>query len=87
MSEFMVLVLGVIGVISAAVAGVVSIKRSAAKAERMQSAKEAAEAVLKSTTKQLQAERTVNKEVQDVQAEVLSSTDSVVRARLQRWTK
>ena len=29
MSEFMVLVLGVIGVISAAVAGVVSIKRSA----------------------------------------------------------
>ena len=87
MSEFMVLVLGVIGVISAAVAGVVSIKRSAAKAERMQSAKEAAEAVLKSTKEQLQAERTVNKEVQDVQAEVLSSTDSAVRARLQRWTK
>ena len=87
MSEFTLLVLGVIGVISAAVAGVVSIKRSAVKAERMQSAKEAAEAVLKSTTKQLQAERTVNKEVQDVQAEVLSSTDSAVRTRLQRWTK
>ena len=87
MSEFLVLVLGVIGVISAGVAGVVSIKRSAAKAEQTQSAKEAAEAVLKSTTKQLQAERTVNKEVQDVQAEVLSSTDSAVRARLQRWIK
>ena len=87
MSEFTLLVLGVIGVISAAVAGVVSVKRSAAKAERAQSAKEAAEAVLKSTTKQLQAERTVNKEVQDVQAEVLSSTDSAVRERLQRWTK
>ena len=87
MNEFLVLVRGVIGVISAAVAGVVSIKRSAAKAERMQSAKEAAEAVLKSTKEQLQAERTVNKEVQDVQAEVLSSTDSAVRARLQRWTK
>ena len=87
MSDLYLLVLGVIGVISAGVAGVVSIKRSAAKAEQMQSAKEAAEAVLKSTTKQLQAERTVNKEVQDVQAEVLSSTDSAVRARLQRWTK
>ena len=87
MSEFTLLILGVIGVISAAVAGVVSVKRSAAKAEQMKSAKEAAEAVLKSTEKQLQAERTVNKGVQDVQAEVLSSTDSAVRARLQRWTK
>lgn len=87
MSEFLVLVLGVIGVISAGVAGVVSVKRSAAKAEQTQSAKEAAEAVLKSTQKQLQVERTVNKGVQDVQAEVLSSTDSDVRARLQRWTK
>ena len=87
MSEFTLLVLGVIGVISAGVAGVISIKRSAAKAEQTQSAKEAAEAVLKSTKKQLQAERTVNKEVQDVQAEVLSSPDSAVRARLQRWTK
>ena len=87
MSDLYLWVLGVIGVISAGVAGVVSVKRSAAKAEQMQSAKEAAEAVLKSTKKQLQAERTVNKEVQDVQAEVLSSTDSAVRARLQRWTK
>lgn len=87
MSDLLVLVLGVIGVISAGVAGVVSVKRSAAKAEQMQSAKEATEAVLKSAEKQLQAERTVNKEVQDVQAEVLSSTDSAVRARLQRWTK
>ena len=87
MSDLYLLVLGVIGVISAGVAGVVSVKRSAAKAEQMQSAKEAAEAVLKSTAKQLQAERTVNKEVQDVQAEVLSSTDSAVRERLQRWTK
>ena len=87
MSEFLVLVLYVIGVISAGVAGVVSMKRSAAKAEQMQSAKEATEAVLKSTAKQLQAERTVNKEVQDVQAEVLGSTDSAVRERLQRWTK
>lgn len=87
MSELMVLVLYVSGVIIAGVAGVVRIKRSAAKAEQTQSAKEAAEAVLKSTEKQLQAERTVNKEVQDVQAEVLSSTDSAVRARLQRWTK
>ena len=87
MSDLYLLVLGVIGVISAGVAGVVSVKRSAAKAEQMQSAKEAAEAVLRSTNKQLQAERTLNKEVQDVQAEVLSSTDSAVRARLQRWTK
>ena len=87
MSDLYLLVLGVIGVISAGVAGVVSVKRSAAKAEQMQSAKEATEAVLKSTEKQLQAERTVNKEVQDVQAEVISSTDSAVRARLQRWTK
>lgn len=87
MSDLYLWVLGVIGVISAGVAGVVSVKRSAAKAEQMQSAKEATEAVLKSTQKQLQAERTVNKEVQDVQAEVLSSTDSAVRARLQRWTK
>lgn len=87
MSEFLVLVLGVIGVIIAGLAGVESVKRSAVKAKQMQSAKEAAEAVLKSTQKQLQAERTVNKEVQDVQAEVLSSTDSAVRARLQRWTK
>lgn len=87
MSDLYLLVLGVIGVISAGVAGVVSVKRSAAKAEQMQSAKEATDAVLKSTEKQLQAERTVNKEVQDVQAEVLSSTDSAVRARLQRWTK
>ena len=87
MSDLYLLVLGVIGVISAGLAGVVSVKRSAAKAEQMQSAKEAAEAVLKSTQKQLQAERTVNKEVQDVQAEVLSSTDSAVRERLQRWTK
>lgn len=87
MSELLVLVLGVIGVISAGVAGVVSVKRSAAKAEQMQSAKEATEAVLKSTEKQLQVERTVNKGVQDVQAEVLSSTDSAVRERLQRWTK
>ena len=87
MSDLYLLVLGVIGVISAGVAGVVSVKRSAAKAEQMQSAKEATEAVLKSTEKQLQAERTVSKEVQDVQAEVLSSTDSAVRERLQRWTK
>ena len=87
MSEFTLLVLGVIGVISAGVAGVVSVKRSAAKAEQMKSAKEAAEAVLKSTEKQLQAERSVNKEVQNVQAEVLRSTDSAVRERLQRWTK
>ena len=87
MSDLYLLVLGVIGVISAGVAGVVSVKRSAAKAEQMQSAKEATEAVLKSTEKQLQAERTVNKEVQDVQAEVLGSTDSAVRERLQRWTK
>lgn len=87
MSDLYLWVLGVIGVISAGVAGVVSVKRSAAKTEQMQSAKEAAEAVLKSTEKQLQAERTVNKEVQDVQAEVLSSTDSAVRERLQRWTK
>ena len=87
MSDLYLLVLGVIGVISAGVAGVVSVKRSAAKAEQIQSAKEATEAVLKSTEKQLQAERTVNKEVQDVQAEVLGSTDSAVRARLQRWTK
>ena len=87
MSDLYLLVLGVIGVISAGVAGVVSVKRSAAKAEQMQSAKEATDAVLKSTEKQLQAERTVNKEVQDVQAEVLSSTDSAVRERLQRWTK
>ena len=87
MSDLYLLVLGVIGVISAGLAGVVSVKRSAAKAEQMQSAKEATEAVLKSTEKQLQAERTVSKEVQDVQAEVLSSTDSAVRERLQRWTK
>ena len=87
MSDLYLLVLGVIGVISAGVAGVVSVKRSAVKAEQMQSAKEATDAVLKSTEKQLQAERTVNKEVQDVQAEVLSSTDSAVRERLQRWTK
>ena len=87
MSDLYLLVLCVIGVISAGVAGVVSVKRSAAKAEQTQSAKEATEAVLKSTEKQLQAERTVNKEVQDVQAEVLGSTDSAVRARLQRWTK
>ena len=87
MRDLYLLVLGVIGVISAGVAGVVSVKRSAAKAEQTQSAKEATEAVLKSTEKQLQAERTVNKEVQDVQAEVLGSTDSAVRARLQRWTK
>lgn len=87
MSDLLVLVLGVIGVISAGVAGVVSVKRSAAKAEQMQSAKEATEAVLKSTQKQLQAERTVSKEVQNVQSEVLSSTDSAVRERLQRWTK
>ena len=69
MSEFLVLVLSVTGIISAGVANVVSINRSAAKVE------------------QLQAERTINKEVQDVQDEVLSSTDSSVRARLQRWTK
>ena len=47
MSEFTLLVLGVIGVISAGVAGVVYVKR---------------------TKKQLQAERTVNREAQ---AEVL----------------
>ena len=87
MSELYLMVLGVIGLISAGVAGVVSVKRSAEKAEQMQSAKEAAQAVLKSTEKQLQVERGVNKEVQNVQAEVLSSTDSAVRARLQRWTK
>ena len=87
MSDLYLLVLGVIGVISAGVAGVVSVKRSAAKAEQTQRAKEATEAVLKSTEKQLQAERTVSKEVQDVQAEVLSSADSAVRERLQRWTK
>lgn len=37
MSEFLVLVLYVIGVIIAGVAGVVSMKRSAAKAEQTQS--------------------------------------------------
>ena len=37
MSEFTLLVLGVIGVISAGVAGVVSVKRSAAKANNTKS--------------------------------------------------
>ena len=49
MSEFLVPIRGVIGVIIAA------------KAEQMQSASLAAEAVLKRAVKRLQAERTVNK--------------------------
>ena len=82
MSEFTLLVLGAKEAAEAVLKS--AIKR---KAEQTQSAKEAADAVLKSAIKRLQAERTVNKGVQDVQAEVLSSTDSAVRERLQRWTK
>ena len=63
MSEFTLLVLGVIGVISAGVAGVVSIKRSAAKAEQTQSAYDVWLGTF-GWHAYLQAERTVNKSVQ-----------------------